>query len=348
MKSQATKKKIATKNKEIISEVEDSQPTAPADQPIPQADFEQTPVEKQNELNYKQVYFDMDDEQEKVNYKPFFITFFIIIIVAVGGYFAWTLYLKDSGLLSKLPFFKSDQTVEQPAVTDKPVESNQPEQEPIPPSDEPPQLTPAEQQKLNFLSKLAGKTNKDINSIANVISVSRKSTKLSSVLLYDPDFIIEVFGKSQNDLANLNSALKKAGGINNLKMVSTNERIGANSGVIGVFSAKLASAGSASKQVTLNLSGSTAAGNWIKDIFKNNKLTVTSFKNRSTKNQDVFKVYEIETTAKGSINSCLNALNAIAAAGTNVKLHKLTCSAIDQTNFSTANYQLKLVVKVYV
>ncbi len=332
-------------DQDLKSDIEDKKQSTPIDKPAQQTSFDQTPVPKQGDLNYKHVYFDMEDEQEKVSYKPFFITLLIIIIVFVGGYFTYDLYLRDSNILSKLPFFHSDQTVEQPIATDEPIESGQPEQTPV---DEPPQLTPAEQQKINYLSKLTNKTNQDINAIANVISVLRQSTKLSSILVYDSDFILEVFGKSQQDLASLNTELKKSSSIKNLKVVSSSERIGANSGVLGVYSAKLATTGSADKQVTLNLSGNTEAINWLKDILKNNKLKVAYFKNRSTKTQDVFKVYEIEAAANGSINSCLSALNALAATGTNVKLYKLTCSAIDQTNFGTANYQLKLVIKVYV
>jgi hypothetical protein len=62
----------------------------------------------------------------------------------------------------------------------------------------------------------------------------------------------------------------------------------------------------------------------------------------------MFTVYEIEATANGSINSCVNAMNAIASEGSNVKLHKLICSAVDQKSFTSENYQLKLVVKIYV
>jgi len=335
------------KAQDLSSDYAEDKQALPIEQTPSQIDIKQKPESKQDELSYKQVYFDMEDEQDKVSYKPFFITVLIIAIVAAGVYFSWTLFLRDSGLLSKLPFFKGDQTVQQPVVTDESIESGQTEQTPTP-SDEPPQLTSAEQQKVNYLSKLASKTNQDINSLANVISISRKSTKLSSILLYDSDFSLQVFGKSQKDLANLNTALKKASGISNLKMVSTSERIGANSGVMGLYTANMTSAGSAGKQVSLNLSGNTEAGNWLKDILANNNLKVTSFKNRSTKTQDVFKIYEIEAIAKGSINSCLNALNTVAAAGTNIKLYKLTCSAIDQTNFGTANYQMKLVIKVYV
>ena len=332
----------ATGSKDFLSKADDLKETAPVAKSIDDTGFDQTPS-KQGDLNYKQVYFDMEDEQEKVSYKPFFITVLVLIIVGVGGYFAYDLYLRDN-VISKLPFFKSDQPTEL-GVTEEPIDTDQSETTSV---DEPPQLSPAEKQKIDYLSKLAGETNQNVNSIANVISISRKIAKLSSVLVYDSDIILEVFGKSQQDLANLNTALKKSSGISNIKMVPAGERIGANSGVLGVYSAKLVSAGSSGKQVTLKLAGNNEAGNWLKDILTNNKLKVSSFKNRSTKNQNTFKVFEIEAVAKGSIDACLSAINAFAVAEANVKIYKLTCSAIDQTNFSTANYQLKLVIKVYV
>lgn len=329
---------------ESAPRIEDKKQSPQMEKQTSKENFEQASKPSQGELNYKQVYFDMDDEQEKVSYKPFFIVVLILIIVGVGGYFAYDLYLKDN-VFSKLPFFVGEQPVEQPVIAEESEQTEQPEKVPV---DNQPQLSPLEKQKIEYISKLAGKTNQDVNSISSLISVSSKSTKLSGIVVYDSDFILEVFGKSQQDLARLNNELKNSNDIKNLKMVSSSERIGANNGVMGVYSAKLASVGSVDKKVTLNLPGNTEAGNWLKSILTNNKLKVTKFKNRSTKTQDVFKVHEIEATANGSINSCLSALNALAAAGTNVKLHKLTCSAIDQTNFGSANYQIKLVLKFYV
>lgn len=331
-------------DQESASIIEDKEQSTPPEKQTSQEDSKQTSTPSKRELNYKQVYFDLDDEQEKVNYKPFFIVFLIIIILGVGGYFAYDLYLKDK-VFSKLQFFKGDQPVEQSIVTKEPEQTEQPEQVPI---DKQSQLSPLEKQKIEYISKLAGKTNQDVNSISNIISVSNKSTKLSGIVVYDSDFILEVFGKSKQDLARLNTELKNSNVIKNFKMVSSSERIGANNGFLGVYSAKLAATGSVDKQVALNLPGNTEAGNWLRNILTNSKLKVIKFKNRSTKNQDVFKVHEIEATANGSINSCISALNALAAAGTNVKLHKLTCSAIDQTNFGSANYQIKLVLKFYV
>ncbi len=331
-------------DKESASVIEDKKQTTPVEKQTAQAESKQASAPSQGELNYKQVYFDIDDEQEKVSYKPFFITVLSIIILGVGGYFIYDLYLKDK-VFSKLSFFNGGQPAEQPIVTEEPEQAKQPEQVPV---DNQSQLSPLEKQKIEYISKLAAKTNQDVNSISDIISVSNKSTKLSGIVVYDSDFILEVFGKSKQDLARLNNELKSSNDIKNLKMVSSSERIGANNGILGVYSAKLAAAGSVEKQVDLNLSGNTEAGNWLRNIFTNNKLKVIKFKNRSTKNQDVFKVHEIEATAHGSINSCISALNALAAAGTNVKLHKLTCSAIDQTNFGSANYQIKLVLKFYV
>ena len=310
---------------------------APPDASQPIANQNATP--QSNDISYKQVYFDMDDQQESVSYKPFFITLLVIIILGVGGYFSYTLYLKDK-------FFSTFQTMIEMQKTqeEQPVVAG--EQEPV--VDTPPQQSLLEKQKSSYLSKVSSQTNHDIVTITNVIAISRKSAKLSSVLLYGSDLIIEVFGKSQENLARLNNELKRSNKIRNLKVISSSQRLGVNGGVFGIYSAQLTSADAGNREVSVNLSDNIEANSWLRNIFASNKLKVKNYKNRSIKTQDLFKVHEIEAIANGSINSCLNALNAIAAAGSNVKLYKLTCSAVDQQNFGEANYQLKLVLKIYV
>jgi len=146
----------------------------------------------------------------------------------------------------------------------------------------------------------------------------------------------------------VNNELRKSNTIQNFKAISSRERSGRNSGILGVYSAQLKNIKNGTQKVGVNLTNNDEANNWLRNILTTNRLTVKNYKDRSSKTQDIFKVHEIETIANGSINACLNALNAIAAAGSNIKLHKLTCSAIDQQDFGASNYQLKLVLKIYV
>jgi hypothetical protein len=310
-------------------------------------DIKETPAQKpkaqQEDISYKQVYFDMDDQQDKVSYKPFFISMLVVIILGVGGYFLYDLYLKDMFFSSGPATTQQTQQIENTTpVSDKSndngtgaINNNQAAAQPG-------------SQKTTYLSRINGETNQEIKSIANVINVSRQSTKLSSILLYDSDFTFEVFGTSREDLAKLNIALKKSNNIQDLKIVSSRQRPGTNGGVFGVYTAKLNNTASAGNRIKMNLPSADKAGAWLRDILLNNKLKVKDYKDRATENKEMFKVHEIEATASGSISACMNALNAIANAGTNIKLYKLSCSAVDQQNFGTSNYQLKIVLKVYV
>jgi hypothetical protein len=304
---------------------------------------DQTATPQSNDISYKQVYFDMDEQQEKVSFKPFLITLLIIIIVGVGGYFAYTRYLND-----KLPaiienIFGGAQDTEE-VISELPIDSEGQESvndRPPPP----PEISPEERQKLNYISKVSSQTSQDIASFGDIIAASGSSAKLSSIVLYGSDLIVEVFGNSQSDLTRMNSELKKSSTIQNIKSISSSRR---NNGIIGVYSAQLKSVDTGNQEVAASLTNNNEVNSWLRNIFSNNKLSVKNYKDRATKTQDNFRVHEVETVANGSINACLNAMNEIAAAGSNVRLYKLSCSAIDQQNFGASNYQLKLILKIYV
>ena len=321
---------------ENSANVHKSRPDPELNKPIQRTSPVDKVSNKKGDLNYKQVYFDMDEQQGGVSFKPLLITFLILIILGVGGYYLYTLYLKDK-------FFSKNTS-----IVEQPTEQTLPNDNATQPIDNQPKLSPIEKQKLEYLSKVASQTSQEVTSIGDVIAISRKTTKLSSVLLYDSDFLFEVFGKSMEDLAKLNLELKKSNNIQNLKIISSNQRLGQNGGILGVYSGQLAKKETADNKVSMSLTDNNEAENWLKKILVNNKLKVKNYKNRPTKSQDIFKVHEIEATANGSISSCINALNAIAGAGTNVRLYKLACTAVDQKNFGSANYQLKLVLKIYV
>ena len=208
----------------------DKSDSSNASQPI--TDPNATPAS--NDVSYKQVYFDMDDKQDKVSYKPFFITLLIIIILGVGGYFSYTLYLKDKFSSTIQNIFGGTEKIQE-APTEQPIVAE--EKDPV--IDTPPQQSPLEKQKSSYLSKVSGQTSQDIASFSDIVTVSRKSAKLSSIILYGSDVIVEVFGKSQKDLTQLSNELKRSNIIKNVKIISSSQRSGKNSGVLGVYSAQL-------------------------------------------------------------------------------------------------------------
>jgi len=284
------------------------------------------PATKEEDIKYKKVYFDIDDKQEKISYKPFVIGFLVVIILVVGGYFIYQWLFSDKGATPEQPITQTQSTEES---TD-PAQSQD------------------EIRKANYLSNLAGRTNLEMSSVSNVVGAAIKSTRLSSILLYDSDFMFEVFSKNREELARLNMELKNTFKDKQFKIISSSERPGENGGILGVYSAKFDGAGSGGQEVNKILGSGNEADQWLRGILNQNKLKVKSVKSRSSSTTDMFTVYEIEATANGSINACVNAMNSIASAGSNVKLHKLICNAVDQKSFTSENYQLKLVVKIYV
>ena len=304
-------------------EVEQNDDMPPVEEPIAAPP---PPAPKEESIKYKKVHFDIDDKQEKISYKPFVIGFIVVVFLVVGGYFIYQWLFKDKGSTPEL-------TITQPQTTEESTETAQSQEE---------------TRKANYLSGLAGRTSSDIGSVSNVIGTTTKSTKLSSILLYDSDFMFEVFSKNREELARLNMNLKNTIKDKKFKIISSSERPGENGGIFGIYSAKFDASGSGSKEVSKILGSGNEADQWLRGILNQNKLKVKSVKSRASSTTNMFTVYEIEATTNGSISACINALKSIASEGSNVKLHKLICSAVDQKNFASENYQMKLVVKIYV
>jgi hypothetical protein len=280
----------------------------------------------QKDLQYQKVYFDADEKQQGISYTPFIVIVLIIVLVGVGGYYGYKWYMGRKS------------AVQQPVVTEP--------QETIPtePVEEVPKVN---QQKLNFLANMAGRTSRELNSVVGVVGASTSGIKLSSILLYDSDLTFEVFGNSREDLARMNIKLKEKFKNQEFKIVSSSQRPGEKGGILGVYTASLASGSGENKQMGPTFKNGSEADKWLQDVFKQNKLKYNGVKTRKSNTTDMFTVYEIETTASGSITACTAAINKIASAGTNLQIHKLTCNAVDQKDFSTGKYQLKLVLKIY-
>lgn len=283
------------------------------------------PPRKDSDLKYKKVYFDIDDDkQERINYKPVFIVILVVVLLVAGGIsiYYW-LFAKKSA--------PTEIVIAEPETTEQ-TEVSAPSQD--------------EMRKRNILAGIAGRTNHELSSLGDLINTTSKSVKLSSVLLYDSDLLLEVYASNREELARLNMNFKSTFKNKPINIISSSQRPGENAGILGLYSLKL-DAGSARQEVGNRL-GNQEAEQWLRGLLSRNNLKSTEIKSRSLPPVDAFSVYQIEVAANGSFNDCLTVINNIAASGSNVELHKLSWNAVDQKSFSPASYQLRLVLKIYV
>lgn len=292
----------------------------------PAAEVATRSLSNKEDIKYKKVYFDIDDKQEKISYRPVIIGVILVVILLVGGYFVyqWLFAGKFSG---------SQPATIQPVTTEPPMESVQ---------------APQEDRKTEYLSRLAGRTNRELSSLSDIINTAIKSSKLSSILLYDSDLMFEVFSNSREELARLNINLKDSYRNQQFRIVSSSQRAGENGGILGIYSVKLDQAGTERSAVALKLGDVREAEQWLQGIFGSQNLKISALKSRSSFTAEMFTVHEIEASGNGTMAACIKVLHSLAVAGSNVKIHKLTCNAVDQKNFSSGNYQLKLLLRIYV
>jgi len=283
------------------------------------------PPRKDTDLKYKKVYFDIDDDkQEKINYKPAFIGILIVVLLLAGGISIYYLFFAKKTAHTEIVIAEPE-TMEQ-------SDTAAPSREEI--------------RRRSMLAGIAGRTNHELSSLGDIINTTSKSVKLSSALLYNSDLLLEVYASNRDELARLNMNLKSTFKNKPINIISSSQRPGENAGILGLYSLKL-DAGSAQKEVSNRL-GSQEAEQWLRNLLSRNNLKSIQIKSRSLPAVDAFSVYQIEAAANGSFNDCLMVINNIAAAGSNVELHKLSWNAVDQKSFSPANYQLRLVLKIYV
>jgi len=278
------------------------------------------PMDDQSEV--RQIIEDYEDEKmEGINLKPF-VWGAVIVIIVVGTIIG----------LKKWVFTGEG---DRDATAELIEESQEP------------QLTPEQIQRNQYLAEIAGETNREIGYVSNVIGMTGNKVNLSSVLLYDKAFMFEVFSKDRADLAKLQRSIKSSLSAQNFSIVSSVTRPGSNGGVLGVYSVNIDGAAS-SKEATRQFASSQEAKTWISQISNSSGLKMVSIKDKPAGNRNSFNLYEVETIISGSLKNCQALLNQVGNAGTNIRIHKLNMTAVDQKSFTTSNFRMKLILQIYV
>ncbi len=265
-----------------------------------------------------------DDKQKKISYKPFIIAIIIIIAVAVLLY------------LGKIFFFDtSDTTIAEKQKSEKTVaEKKGPSAEEV--------------RKTKFYAEHAGKTQFATSSIARVSGAVLQKARLSSILFYGTDLTFEAFAKTRAGLAKLNIKLKEEFKNNNIKIVSSQDRPGPNGGIFGVYKMTLSGSGGPTGRTVSNPFKSAAeAKNWLSFLVDNGSLKMKNLKTRPLGRRSGFDAVEIDASVYGSRDNCLQLIKSIGDANRNITVTKLSLNAVDQRNFSSKKYQMRLIVQVY-
>jgi hypothetical protein len=287
-------------------------PPAP-DVPPVEEEFEQ----QEPAVSQPAYYEDYEDsKQEGINYKPIII---IVIIVAVitAGYFVATKVI-----------FKSTEVAESTEAV-APVK------------------TEREIQRENFLKNVNTANARNINFISKVYNVLNSDVTFSSVLLYDTDLSIEVFGKNRDALAPFNLQVKNNPALTNLVLATTATRPGSAGGIFALYT---------TDKIPGDMSPSSAAADsirfktpsdFVSEASSRYGLTVNAQREISAASQALFSVKRVEYQFSGTQQTCWQFMSHMGADTANYRIYKLNFLPLDQKSIATSTYQLTMLIDFY-
>lgn len=265
-----------------------------------------------------------DDKQKQISYKPIVIGIVIVLLLAVLLYLGKIFFFDASGTSAP----KKEKTEKITGKTKKPSSEDV--------------------RKTKFFAELAGKTQYAASNITRISGAVLKNARLSSVLFYGTDFTFEAFAKTRAGLAKLNIKLKEDFKNYNIKIVSSQDRPGANGGVFGVYKMTLSGTGGAAASAVGNpFKSLSEAKNWLSFLMENGALKMKALKSRSLGRRNGFDAVEIDASVYGSREQCLQLIKSIGDANRNCTISKLSLNAVDQRNFNSKKYQTRLILQVY-
>ena len=254
-----------------------------------------------------------DEKQEGMNFKPFIISFVIIVVLA-AAYYGITKYV----LVDKT-------NVPTPV---QPVKSA------------------LDIKKENVLNIINISNRQRVGYLNSLIDISSKNVKYSSILLYDKNLSLEVFGSNRDDVAKFNILMKNNNQIREYRITSTDIRPGSKGGVFALFDIKLdANTNASNKEKTQVDSQSSTV--WMNNVRQTYKLSMNSSRQISSKQEDPFKVSRNEFIFQGAESNCHRLIKQIASGNSNFKVHKLSLIPMDQRDMKNSSYQLKLIMDFY-
>jgi len=313
-------------SEDVKDDFDFSQPEAdpqPVPEPEPEAEAERQ--EQQDKPEPLPDYY--DDKQKKISYKPFIIGVSAVLVIVIL-FFVGKTYLYNGS--------SSDDIVEEQKADQAAEETQGPSSEEI--------------RKTNFYAELTGKTKYAASRITGISGVALKQAKLSSVLFYGSDFTFEVFAKTRDELAKLNIQLKNNFKNADIKIISSQKRPGSSGGVLGVYKLNLAgSDGSgAGGSVANPFKSAEEAKSWLVFLSENGSLKKSNLKTRSLGRKEGFDVHEMDVNLSGSRDNLLQFVESVGGSGKNIKISKLSMSAVDKRTFNSKKYKLRLILQIYV
>jgi len=325
---------VSMAQKEPLQEIDDHDIDDSEEEPeFVSYDPQKEEIKKEPAVDSEKPYITKDYADEKspgLNYKPLIIGGVAILVL----FFAWIGYNWMSSDSQEEMSDTSAIETQQPAKTAQQLLEEQ---------------TAA--RKKTFLTNIAGKTTADIQVVNSAIQNASNSAKISSILLYDKSLLFEVFGSDREEVARVSMALKQKMNGPNFNVVSSQIRPGSNGGVFGLFKADLGSVkpgGGAANAGQVNFNSVSDAESWLKTQSAANGLKIRTLQSHFTKNADDFQVFQVAATVDGSVEACKGLLQKISSDGSQIKIHKLNLLAADQKSFTSKNYQLKLVLEIFV
>lgn len=315
---------------EIIEESPDEIPQDFSEDVQDELELDEIPAQEEeaagDEENAAQEYY--EDKQEKISYRPFFIVTAIVAIVVI--------------LFIVLKFWVFTDEVNIPVAETDPATKAATENQNKPSAEE--------IKKTAFYKTLTAETQQSLSSVSNIASAVGNVNKVSSILLYGDECLIEVYSKNRSELAKLNMNFKQNVKGQNLEIISSSPRPGTSGGILGLFRLKkTSSTGAASGQdVDAPFQTSEEAARWLDFLVQNNSLLIKNSKTRKLAPADDFNIYEVEANINGGVGGCLRLIDDIASAGKNVKIHKLNLTAVDQRKFNPNKYQLRMILRIYI
>jgi Tfp pilus assembly protein PilO len=274
-----------------------------------------------------------DEKQDKISYKPFYIAG-IVIVILVAGFFALRYFLFSS---------PKEETAAQKINAEEIKESVRdslahPQK----------QLKATRTAKSMYYAEIAGKTEHEISSIAELINLAEQDVRITSILMYDREILFEVFSPNRDKLSNISSKLKSRYQ-NNYKLVSSQIRTGQNAGIINLYTLEFPAASQSAKDIAPSaLTDVAGIKSWLNSLLQKNSLKCDNMNPNASKSGEDVTVYEFDTRVTGSYKDCLKMLTSMASERRNIKIHKLTLNSLDQKAFNPSTYQMKLIIRVFV
>jgi len=198
--------------------------------------------------------------------------------------------------------------------------------------------------KDNFLNAINTDAHNRLGYLVQLVNVKPAKVRYSSLFLYGQNLVLEVFTSNRNDLADFNIKLKNNPIFANIKLESVDKRPGTRGGLFALYDIK------ADNRIPTGVSAeriSRSPQEWITEFSQKNSLTVSTQRQISTRQEELFTVTRIEYKLKGTEQNCQALISWLADSNTNIGIHKLTMLPTNQRDMTKSPYQIHLILDFY-